>query len=260
MSQWWSRIITTTQWYSGYHRSYSRTAGGSFNSVSSCWAVLCLIQTSRPKLALSPSPRKHPLTIIINLLFQVWGAMPLSWLWPQVKTGEYWASTPLPKPACTPAKPLASAPPTTLQIDSISNPQICLFLSSSLVLCFFFFALSLIIMQLQKKGCIWVLGTLIPWMEVAELNFSNLIEIELADHGKINHHDVRKKSSILESKIIIMVRAMTVYVKQCSKCFTWIICLLISLYSCNITILMFWKKEEEGEQKKKNSKNNREAM
>lgn len=83
MPQWWSRIINT-QWYSGYHRSYSRTAGGHFNLVSSRWAVLCLIQISRPKLAVSP--RKHPLTIIINLLSCVrcnnsLHVQALSWLW-----------------------------------------------------------------------------------------------------------------------------------------------------------------------------------
>lgn len=112
-------------------------------------------------------------------------------------------------------------------------------------------------MQLKKKGCIRVLGTVIHWMEAAELNFSNLIMIELEDHGKINHHDAMKKSRTLGSKKII-ITAMTVYVKSYSKCFTCIICLLVSLYSCTIAVLLFWK-EEEGEWRGRNAKRRKTA-
>lgn len=62
MPQCWSRTIGP-QWCSGYHRSYSRMTGGQFGSVSSCWAVLCLTQTPKPKLPISHSPQhnRHPL-------------------------------------------------------------------------------------------------------------------------------------------------------------------------------------------------------
>lgn len=77
-------------------------------------------------------------------------------------------------------------------------------------------------------------------MEIPALNFFNLINTGLENHGKINQYDVMKESSELESRDNNTWGL--VYVKSCFK---WITYLLFSLYSFTITIFIVHKKKEE---------------
>lgn len=179
MSQWWSRIINT-RWYSGYHRSDSRTAGGQFNSVSSCWAVLCFTQTSIPNLAISPSPRAQPLTII-NFLSCIKSDTALQIQAPTWCCGA--ASTiklqNMKSVLCCQCRLVHLASlwlqPCLLLCTSIPFPihrhVYFIFELFADVLLFLFCFISHYNAIGKKKGCIETWGTVIPWMEVPELNF-----------------------------------------------------------------------------------------